>query len=236
MCRKTKKTIRWAAHRWTFRVSNPKVTWLWISRMLWVRLGRRRDVEEHQVDAGHGQHEEQEERQPPRQNVGELDRVLADTHRVMCRKTCHDRVRARPFVARVGAGGRASARRRFGGWFRPPAPGNSPGSSCHAGRSGQLRVTVRLLVEPPVGRDLRSSNRSIVMASNGHRLTHNAQRMQRSSSRIMALPCPSRRLLELGQEALRLELVDVDHVDDAPSGRHPRRPRRGRSGTGRTRC
>jgi hypothetical protein len=52
----------------------------------------------------------------------------------------------------------------------------------------------------------------------------------------MALPCPSRRLLELGQEALRLELVDVDHVDDAPSGRHPRRPRRGRSGTGRTRC
>src|SRR6185295_1100467 len=52
------------------------------------------------------------------------------------------------------AGGTASARRGFGGWSDPPARGNSPGSSCDAGGPGKLRVPVRLLVEPSVGRDL----------------------------------------------------------------------------------
>ena len=42
MCRKTKKTMRWAAQRWMLRVSNPNVTWLWMSRMFvyaWVADG-----------------------------------------------------------------------------------------------------------------------------------------------------------------------------------------------------
>ena len=33
MWRNTKKTIRWAPHRWMFRVSSPNVTSLWMSRM-----------------------------------------------------------------------------------------------------------------------------------------------------------------------------------------------------------
>ena len=87
-----------------FRLSSPNVTWLWISRMLvyaWVADGH---VEEHQVHAGHGQHQEQEERQPAQaERVRELDRVLADPHRVDVQEdVVHDRVRARALVARVG--------------------------------------------------------------------------------------------------------------------------------------
>jgi len=55
-----------------------------------VRVGedRRGHVEEHQVDAGHGQHEEQEERQPAEtERVGELDGVLADPDRVDVQET-----------------------------------------------------------------------------------------------------------------------------------------------------
>ena len=42
MWRKTKKTIRWAAHRWMFRVRSPKGTSAWIRRMseyAWVADG-----------------------------------------------------------------------------------------------------------------------------------------------------------------------------------------------------
>src|SRR6185369_17851425 len=55
-------------------------------------------------DAGHGQHEEQEERQSAEaEGVGELDRVLADPDRVDVQEdVVHDRIRARPLVARVG--------------------------------------------------------------------------------------------------------------------------------------
>src|SRR5918911_5009408 len=57
-------------------------------------------------------------------------------------------------VRRSGtADGTASATRRCGGSSCRPARGNSPGSSCHAGRAGELSVAVRLLVEPAVGRD-----------------------------------------------------------------------------------
>ena len=67
----------------------------------WVADGH---VEEHQVHAGHGQHEEQEEGQAAEaERVGELDRVLADADRVDVQEdVVHDRVRARAFVARVG--------------------------------------------------------------------------------------------------------------------------------------
>ena len=67
----------------------------------WVAL---RHVEEHQVHAGHGQHQEQEEGQAAEaEGVGELDRVLADPDRVDVQEdVVHDRVRARALVARVG--------------------------------------------------------------------------------------------------------------------------------------
>ena len=69
-----------------------------------VGEGGRGHVEEHQVHAGHGQHQEQEERQTAQtERVGELDRVLADAHRVDVQEhVVHDRVRARALVARVG--------------------------------------------------------------------------------------------------------------------------------------
>src|SRR5207342_3136170 len=105
---------------------------------------------------------------------------------------------------------------RFGGCSDPPARGNSPGSSCHAGRPGQLRVTVRLLVEPTVGRDLLKLE---PLHRNGvERATLDAQCATDAALLVedhRTAVVPAVRLLELGQGAFGLERVDVDHVDDA---------------------
>src|SRR5262245_51119491 len=113
--------------------------------------------------------------------------------------------------------GRGTARRGSGGWPGPPAPGSSTGhSSCDAGRPGQLRVAVRLLVEPPVGRDLLQLE---PLHRNGvERATLDAQGAADAAllvedHRPAVLPAVG--LVELGQVALALQLVDVDHVDDA---------------------
>ncbi len=84
------------------------------------------------------------------------------------------------------------------------------GSSCHAGRTGQLRVAVRLLVEPSVARDLLELE---PLHRNGvERAALDAQRAADAAllvedHRRPLLPAVG--LLDLGQEALGLELVDV---------------------------
>src|SRR3954449_5804018 len=112
--------------------------------------------------------------------------------------------------------GRASATRRYGGSIDPPARGSSPGSSCHAGRPGELRVAVRLLIEPTVGRDLLQLE---PLHRNGvERATLDTQGAADASLLVedhRAAVVPAVRLLELGQGALGLQRVDVDHVDDA---------------------
>ena len=69
-----------------------------------IGLGRRRHVEEHQVDAGDRQDEEQEEAQAAQaERVGELDGVLPDANRVDVQEhVVHDRIRPRPLVVGVG--------------------------------------------------------------------------------------------------------------------------------------
>src|SRR6185369_13983871 len=99
----------------------------------------------------------------------------------------------------------------------PPAPGSSTGhSSCDAGRPGQLRVAVRLLVEPPVSRDLLQLE---PLHRNGvERAALDAQRAADATLLVEdhgRAVLPAIGLVELGQEPLGLQLVDVDHVDDA---------------------
>src|SRR5919197_6776032 len=112
---------------------------------------------------------------------------------------------------------RATARPCSGGWPGPPAPGSSTShSSCDAGRPGQLRVAVRLLVEPPVGRDLlqlEPLHRNGVewAALDAQGAADAALLVQDHGGAVL----PAIGLVELGQEPFRLQLVDVDHVDDA---------------------
>src|SRR3954449_9500884 len=112
--------------------------------------------------------------------------------------------------------GRASATRRYGGSIDPPARGSSPGSSCDAGRPGELRVAVRLLIEPPVGRDLLQFE---PFHRNGvERATLDAQCAADTALLVedhRAAVVPAVRLFQLRERALGLERVDVDHVDDA---------------------
>src|SRR5207244_6728969 len=98
----------------------------------------------------------------------------------------------------------------------PSARGNSPGSSCDAGGAGQLRVAVRLLVEPPVRRDLLQLEP--LHRNSVERASLDAQRAADAALLVedhRPAVLPAVRLLDLRQEALCLELVDVDHVDDA---------------------
>src|SRR5215218_1862352 len=116
----------------------------------------------------------------------------------------------RATARRSGTGcGTASATRRSGGSCGRPARGNSTGSSCHTGRAGELRVTIRLLVEPSVGRNLLQLE---PLHRNGvERASLYAQRAADTAlfvedHRRSLLPAVG--LLDLGQEAFRLELVD----------------------------
>src|SRR5829696_6737173 len=107
--------------------------------------------------------------------------------------------------------------RRFGGWTGPPARGSSPGhSSCDAGRAGELRVPVRLLVEPTIRRDLLELE---PLHRNGvERATLDAQGAANAALLVedhRGPVLPAVGLVELRQEALGLQLVDVHHVDHA---------------------
>src|SRR5215213_6261102 len=114
------------------------------------------------------------------------------------------------------AGGRSIARRGFGGWCCPSARGNSPGSSCDAGGPGQLRVAVRLLVEPPVSRDLLQleplhRNRVERASLDAQGAADAALLVEDHRGSLL----PAVGLLDLWQQPFGLQLIDVDHVDDA---------------------
>src|SRR4029079_8421986 len=87
------------------------------------------------------------------------------------------------------------------------------GSSCHAGCAGQLRVPVRLLVEPAVGRDLLQ-----LEPFHRNRVERAALDAQGAADAALlvedhrAALVPAVGLLDLGQETLGLALVDVDLV------------------------
>src|SRR5215217_760175 len=107
--------------------------------------------------------------------------------------------------------------RGSGGWPGPPARGSSTThSSCDAGGAGELSVAVRLLVEPTVGRDLLQLE---PLHRNGvERATLDAECAADAALLIedhRGPVLPAVGLVELGEEAFGLELVDVDHVDDA---------------------
>src|SRR5260221_5970602 len=113
--------------------------------------------------------------------------------------------------------GTTIATRGFDGWSGPPARGNSPGhASCHPWGAGQLGVAVRLLVEPPVARDLLELEPFHRNGVEGASL--DAQRAADAALLVedhRPAVLPAIGLLNLRQEPFGLELVDVDHVDDA---------------------
>src|SRR5579862_2493404 len=112
--------------------------------------------------------------------------------------------------------GTASARSGSGGSSCRPARGNSTHASCNPDGSGELGVAVRLLVEPAVARNLIEleplHRNGVERASLDAQGAADAALLVEDHGRAVL---PAVGLLDLGQGTLRLQLVDVDHVDDA---------------------
>src|SRR4029079_11266080 len=119
MCRNTKNTMRWAAQRWMFRVSNPNVTWLWISRMFvyaCVAEGTEKNIRYTPVTVSTRNRKNDS---PPRQNVyANLTACRRTRTGWMCRNTLFMTAYARERSSR-GYGWRNSHhhhRHRATGW------------------------------------------------------------------------------------------------------------------------